>query len=225
MLFTFPLWIFQAIHIRKQAIRLPEIADLPTKDFGESKTHVVMLGDSVAAGVGVNHLHESLGGAVQRSLCNKLAQEVVLKVYAQSGDKIADLYEKLKETSLVHERFVVISIGVNDVTGFTSIKAWQQYLIKIINLINQHEQSHIVILGIPPMQHFPLLPYPLSTILGNRAKRLNEATLQVIKSYHHVHFLNVDINFDSTLFATDGFHPSAKSCRLLGEQIANIFIK
>lgn len=225
MFFTFPVWIFQAIHIRKQAIRLPEIKNLPTEDFGQNNTHVIILGDSVAAGVGVNHVNESLGGAIQGELHEKLADNVFLKVYAKSGDKIADLYEQLKERTFTHDKYAVISIGVNDVTGFTSVKEWQKYLIKILNMLNEHGQTHVVILGVPPMQHFPLLPFPLATILGHRAKRLNKATMQVINRYKHVDFLDINIDLDPTLFATDGFHPSAKSCRLIAKQVINFLIK
>ncbi len=231
MLLTAPIWLLQAIYVRKVAIRLPEANKtlFNSHQPSTSPTQFYVLGDSVAAGVGVECISNSLGGQVKLKLSTKLNKEIAWSVHAQSGDKISDLSRKIKLINITEDSFFLISIGVNDVTKFTSIEQWRNDLIKLLDVITQRKlqdsvnnQQKIVVLAIPPIEQFPLIPFPLSTVLGTRAKKLNKETSEIVSNYHRVHFLPLNVEVDPTLFAEDGFHPSSKGCRLLSQPVAEI---
>jgi lysophospholipase L1-like esterase len=226
-----PIWIPQAFYVKRVAIRLPEANRLIEKESQSAETsHLYVLGDSVAAGVGVDHINDSLGGQVWSSLGNKLDKKINWVINAKSGDKIEDLSGKVSAINISANSYFVVSIGVNDVTNFTSMNKWRRYLVNILDVVaeqNMYPESvqrpKVVMLAIPPMEKFPLIPFPLSFVFGSRAKALNAETKRITDLYEQVHFLPIVLSPEPSLFARDGFHPSAKGCTLLCEQVSNIF--
>lgn len=228
-----PIWIPQALYVKRVAIRLPEANRQFKNEIHSAETcHLYVLGDSVAAGVGVEHINDSLGGQVCSALGSKLDKKIKWVINAKSGDKIADLSDKVSVINISANSYTVVSIGVNDVTNFTSLNRWRRYLVNILDVVavqNMNPESlqrpKVVMLAIPPMEKFPLIPFPLSFAFGSRAKVLNAETKRITDLYEQVHFLPIDVSPEPSLFATDGFHPSAKGCTLLCEQISNILVE
>ena len=68
-------------------------------------------------------------------------------------------------------------------------------------------QAQIVLLGIPPMQAFPLLPQPLRAWLGGRSRRLEALGIAAAQRRDALHS-PIHIEPAPELFASDGFHPS-----------------
>lgn len=226
-LITFPVWFLQALYVRKVAIRLPEVSSKTLSNEREHEEQILVLGDSVAAGVGVNCINESLGGQVKHTISSLLDIDIPLTIHAKSGDTVADLKVKLDEIAIPNKAYCVISIGVNDVTRFTSRTRWRRDLISVFNKLfanNKYKNVKVVILAIPPIEQFPLIPFPLSQVLGTRVKRLNKETLKVVKAYPQASLLPLNVEDDPTLFAVDGFHPSAKTCSLLSHEVSSILL-
>ncbi|GAA5217446.1 hypothetical protein GCM10025776_22060 [Corallincola platygyrae] len=121
---------------------------------------------------------------------------------------------------------ILISIGVNDVTSLTPTQSWQAALEKVI----QHFSSRpsppaIVFCGVPPMQHFPLLPEPLKTALGLRARRLDSLLVKLTQTKPRCTHLPITISPEAELFSADGYHPSDQGYRDFAERLSNHIFK
>jgi lysophospholipase L1-like esterase len=89
---------------------------------------------------------------------------------------------------------------------------------------------HILFVSIPPLQLMPALPSPLNNFIGRMAQRLDKVLQKVVKDTptagnQHVHYLLA--NFEkagldkTTLFAKDGFHPSAFTYQNWAKNVVN----
>jgi len=71
--------------------------------------------------------------------------------------------------------------------------------------------SALVFAGIPPLDRFPALPWPLGAVLGARAARLQAAAQAAAREMNTICF-----DFPADLppggFASDGFHPAEDAC-------------
>lgn len=125
----------------------------------------------------------------------------------------------------------VISIGVNDVTGFTSLRKWRSNLTQIIEILKARYQcKFIVFTALPPMHEFPALPQPLRWVLGQKAKYLNAALLKLVNKYHGVNVLTLTLNpIDNSqsnnthnYMADDGFHPQVAGYHLWSNAVVKL---
>lgn len=125
----------------------------------------------------------------------------------------------------------VISIGVNDVTGFTSLRKWRSNVTQIIEILKaQYQCKFIVFTALPPMHEFPALPQPLRRVLGQKAKYLNAALLKLVNKYHGVNVLTLTLNpignsqshNTHNYMAEDGFHPQVAGYQLWSNAIVKL---
>ncbi|MEO1407668.1 MAG: SGNH/GDSL hydrolase family protein, partial [Pseudomonadota bacterium] len=64
--------------------------------------------------------------------------------------------------------------------------------------------------GLPPLQHFPLLPEPLRSVLGRRAAQFDEVLRDVLHARDRTYYVPMEFPLDPALMASDGFHPGPK---------------
>ena len=223
-LITSPLWILQGLIFKKVALRLPEAKGLDSAENidNEKQFDFLMLGDSVAAGVGIDHIDNALAGTIAKTWkSNKHSseQQIAWQVIGQSGLKIGDLVRLLEKRTLKANYFV-ISIGVNDAKGFTSIKEWRKQTTQLFNLLlEKSPNAKIIILAVPDMNQFPLLHLPLAKVLGDRCEQLNQVTQALITVHPNLIYQPIEMTVNKENFAPDGFHPSSSACQQLAKNI------
>jgi len=251
-LFLLPVLLLQGVWTRKSTLKLAEAAHPDAGKFGagEPKMTILGLGDSVIAGVGVEHLEQSLTAQVARSLAEKTGHGVSWQVQGKNGDRVSDLLARFKtrdaETDtelqfsaagdLIEEKlpgpgqdkrpdFVIISIGVNDVSHLTSLTRWHFEVTELIAELRECYGVPIVFLGIPPMGLFPALAHPLRFALGIRAAMLDKTIQRAAELLPDVLWIDARSFFHRDHMALDGYHPSASGCELMGDQIAAVLSK
>lgn len=173
-----------------------------------------MLGDSVAAGVGVADHRDSMAGRLAERLYQRTGRCVVWQVDARSGaesSEVAALARRSPDLELAD--LVVISVGVNDVKNLRSDTAYASGLQTLLEHVRSASRASIILLGLPPMERFPALPRPLADLLGARARRLDRVGARVAAEFPGV--IRVPLALGSIAevvrpFAGDGFHPSAE---------------
>ena len=80
----------------------------------------------------------------------------------------------------MHVDFVLIALGVNDSIEFHSSRRWATDLEKLIEAIRAAVGDvPILLAGVPPLDCFPLLPKPLSFVLGARSAALGQASVKL----------------------------------------------
>ncbi|MFD2166796.1 SGNH/GDSL hydrolase family protein [Thalassotalea euphylliae] len=202
-------------------MRLPEAngSRLMKSSSNCDQVELLITGDSVAAGVGIEQISEALAGQVVKEL-KTMGRATSYQVIARSGDKISDVIKHIETSETLPAKNIVISVGVNDAKGFTSSKKWIIQLSKLLALLDSRcPNAKVVLLATPPLEQFPLLPWPLSSVMGYRSSRLNTVSASIIKNHENGAFLPLEIQAEKVHFAEDGFHPSALSCNILAKNI------
>ena len=216
-----PLLLPQAVWVKRTTMQLPEA-------FGErmgycgsgNELKLLILGDSAAAGVGVDLQEEALSGQLSSFLGEN--HSVSWLLVANSGYTSKEVLNKLDYLKKDSFDFVLISVGVNDVTHFTSSTRWINNLTAIVTqLTSKFGAKKILFSSIPPMQFFSALPQPLRWWLGQRAVRLNKLLDSVTKQQAFTSTLTIDTPFQQEYIAKDGFHPSAITYRLWAKKAAD----
>ncbi|WP_269521093.1 SGNH/GDSL hydrolase family protein [Alteromonas sp. BMJM2] len=234
-----PVIIIQAIWVRKKTLRLPEpsgarqLKSEPSDSKSEDKKipfNVLVIGDSAAAGVGVSTQTDALTGKLYQTLSQSFGDPyaVSITLHARTGLTSSGIITLLKQAQNCRYDVAVVSIGVNDVTRFTSLKAWRSNLRQIHHCLLQQSLCKLVIYsGVPPMHAFPAIPQPLRFILGQRASLLNRVLASTVSMLPFSRLLQLNLfNFNgeaiAELMAEDGFHPSDVGYALWAEQIVTL---
>ena len=218
-----PVTAAQGLWLRGRAARLPGAAGERRGARGAGEDfHLLALGDSIIDGVGTGVIERSLPVQFATALAAQTGRRVVWRVDGASGRAIRDLLDRLEDPDHPEKADVVlISIGVNDVTGLCSSRRWRRSLHRLLAGIRARwPDARVVFAGLPSMEKFPLPPQPLRYALGLRAALLDRIAAAVVAE--HPGAVHVPTRIDPLHhdFCEDGFHPSAESCTLWARELA-----
>lgn len=220
----FPLLIPQALYVRKTAPRFAPADGPPSGSVGSGKqVRLLAIGDSIIAGVGANTLPNALVGQTAAALSSALdgcVQWQALGVSGYNSKKVlTELVPKMPEHSA---DFVIVSVGVNDVTGLTTMRQWRRNLKLLLGSIADHSPNAVVAAsGLPPMHRFPLLPQPLRAVFGMRSRSFDDALRNIVEELPNCRYVPLNFDPDPSQFAADGYHPSEESYVEYGRQVAD----
>ncbi|NEZ04439.1 SGNH/GDSL hydrolase family protein [Wenzhouxiangella sp. XN201] len=222
-----PLYWLQGRHVRRKT---PHLDEAPGERSGsvagpEAVMRIAGLGESPMAAVGLADQAESVVPRLAAEVASRRNRGVDWQTAARSGATIDFTRTRLLPLLDADPTDVVIvALGVNDCLRLSSVRRWRVELARLIDAIRSRlEPGRIVLAGVPPMQHFPALPIPLSAMLGLRATLLDAATRQFAESEDDV--LHAPMNFvehPDGLFCRDGFHPNARAHALWARQLADL---
>lgn len=222
-----PALLWQGKKVRKKILRMPE-PDGPRNGMIGSgpPLSLLILGDSSAAGVGTENQAQALSGQLTPRLAGRFTLSWTL--HAQTGWTTQDALDALDDVRGQAFDLAIISLGVNDVTTETGLKAWLKIYRQLVErLVSDHKVEKFIFSGLPPMGRFPALPHPLRWYLGQQAIAHDKAMGTLAKDIDGaVHLpLNFD-DMDESAVAEDGFHPGppiyARWARDLDETIRGL---
>lgn len=223
-----PILFFQGRIVKKITPQLPEAAGPRHGSAGEGKAmSVLILGDSAAAGVGVEYQNQALTGVVVSHLAQ--LYQVDWRLLAKSGHNTAQTIDMLQQ-ALANQhgmRFeaVVVSLGVNDVLSPLTVNKWirqQQALIELIT--RELNCRHLILTRVPPMGDFPVLPQPLRWFLGQRSQAFNRQLLRYAQREPRFTLLDFGHQLNCDAMATDGFHPGELIYKDWGKSVVNVLL-
>lgn len=184
---------------------------------------ILIVGDSAAAGVGVEHQDDALLGAILKDLQHDF--KIQWKLHAKTGDSTAKVIRAIEQLETEHFDVVISSVGVNDVTKLMPADIWIQKQKKLYAMIQQKFSPELVIAaGVPPMNMFPALPNPLAWLFGQYAKKMNQQLAKFVASQDSMQWIEYDIEKYRAMnleMAADGFHPSKEVYTLWGQEVAS----
>jgi lysophospholipase L1-like esterase len=217
-------WVIpQALWLRKTAPRFKPASGLTTGVVGDGDTvHLVGIGDSIIAGVGVAQTSEALTAQTAAHLVRFNGGAVRWQTFGLPGADTAQLCEiLLPQLPARKVDIFVISIGINDVTSIVRTRTWRNNLNTIFRALIVHSPAaRIVIAGLPPLRAFPLLPQPLRWVLALRADIFQQILADVCAQFAGVILAPLNVQPSPEQFAADGYHPSAATYAALGELMA-----
>ncbi len=219
-----PFLLPQALYVRSTAPRFAPAAGPSQGSSGEGKKmRLLAIGDSIIAGVGATELSKALVGRTAEAIASSLDCSVSWQACGVSGYKATDLLEELvPELPDDSADFVIVSVGVNDITGLTTIRTWRENVSLLLDKLRRHSpDSTIAVAGMPPMHRFPLLPQPLRATFGMRSRSFDEALMAIVDGHSGTVHVPLHFEADPASFAPDGYHPSEESYVEFGRHMAD----
>ena len=178
------------------------------------------LGDSVIAGVGLASTELTVTARLADRLNQYLGRAIDWRILGEDGAKISDTQRLLAATESGSFDWIVVSVGVNDVTGLTSLVKWQQGLLGLISDIRaRSSHATVVFLQLPPMGRFEMIPQPLRAVLGIRAAMLRQVVTWIVEAHRGVWMIDPSRLFDPAYMAEDGYHPNETAVDWIASEI------
>ncbi|MGI9233945.1 MAG: SGNH/GDSL hydrolase family protein [Woeseiaceae bacterium] len=220
----FPFLVPQALYVRRIAPRFAPAAGPAEGLVGDGKqTRLLAIGDSIIAGVGASEMRKSLVGQTATALATSRNCRVSWQALGVSGYNSTRVLERLvPELPGVSFDYIIVSVGVNDITGLTSIRKWRRNLSLLLGKLRAHSPNAVIaVAGMPPLHGFPLLPQPLRAAFGLRGRSFDEVARKVSERQHNSIHIPLDFEPDPNKFAPDGYHPSEEGYSEFGRHMAD----
>lgn len=186
---------------------------------------IALLGDSSAAGYGVERVEETPGAILASSVAEHAHRRVYLRDFAIVGAKSSDLEDQIDRALPIAPDVAVILIGANDVTHLLPPSTSVRHLAEGVRRLR--EAGIAVVVGTCPDLGTvkPIAP-PLKQIARSWSRRLAAAqTIAVIEQGGRTVSLGSILGPEfaaapALLFGPDQFHPSAAGYRALAGVMA-----
>jgi lysophospholipase L1-like esterase len=220
-----PVALPQGLRLRRTALRLPpaEGATGAVERPGSrlEPLRVVVVGDSVAAGVGLDHHDDSMAGLVARLLSELHDRPALWTVIGESGATAGQARMQVAgREELAAADVVLISIGVNDTKNLHPARRWRLELGQLLDdVLAAAPGADVLLFGIPPMDRLPALPRPLADFLGARSRAFDRIGREVAARRPRIRRIDGELEMRAELFASDGIHPSAVLHRLFADAV------
>jgi lysophospholipase L1-like esterase len=210
-----PLLALQAVGVRRTIPRLPEPEGPRTGRAGRgAPVRLLVVGDSSAAGVGVDRQSEALAEPLARQLAGAIGAQVQWRLVARSGVTTAQALELLKADEPWQGELAVVVTGVNDVVDQVPSRRAVDARSALANwLRNTAGVRHVVFAPLPPVHQFPGLPQPLRWVAGRDARRHDRALAAWAATRGDVSHVDFGLQLNRGVMARDGFHPGEPAYR------------
>ncbi len=171
----------------------------------------VMLGDSLAAGLGAGAAYNTPGAMLAQGMSNVLDQPVRLVNVSTVGARSADLGAQVDRALQVRPQMAVIIIGANDVTHVGRPQAAVAHLEDAVRRLRA-VGCEVVVGTCPDVGSVEPIPQPLRWVARRLSRQLAAAQMIVcVRAGAHVvslaDELGPEFEADRGLFDDDRFHP------------------
>ncbi|MEV0426689.1 SGNH/GDSL hydrolase family protein [Micromonospora sp. NPDC050495] len=213
----------QAIAARNRQYAQPELGLALRATVGRAGApplRLVLLGDSSALGVGVEHFEETIGGQLAHLLAEGPAGRLVhLSSVGVSGSRSTDLATQVAR-ALLGERpdVAVILVGANDATALARPGDAAAYLGSAVRRLRE-AHVEVVVGTCPDLGAVRAVDAPLRQVLAWSGRRIARAqTSAVLNAGGGVVDLATEtgpvFRADAGTLCHDGYHPSADGYRV-----------
>lgn len=197
------------------------LLDNPQK---EGAVKYVALGDSLTAGVGSDDAKSTIVYQIAKNLSKQYGKVEVVNL-GQSGATSEDLIAGQLPVA-VNEKpdYVTLLIGVNDIHDKVRVADYKKRLSYVLYELTTKTDARIVLMNLPYLGAFDVLPFPLSNVLDRRTRQFNKVIeelgyddrIKLIDLYTSSYkpFLE-----NPSYYASDRFHPSSEGYMFLGKII------
>lgn len=192
---------------------------------GGEPVDLLLLGDSLAAGLGATHRKETLGGRLAKGAARRTGRPVRLRTAAVVGSESPDLVDQLRRLpSHYRPHVAVIVVGGNDVTHRLPVATSIGHLEATIAALRERG-AEVVVGTCPDLGALRPVPQPLRGIVSRLSRRLAAAQAATARETGAV---AVDLrrtvgplfsDDPERMFSLDRFHPSALGYRRTAEAL------
>lgn len=218
-----PVYVWQGLKVRRATHRMPPPphAGHIGADGDEDALRVLIIGDSSAAGVGVEEIGQSLAGHLLDLLPQQVSRPVRIRIAGMNSatsDQIRDHVVPFLDHGPYD--YICLNIGTNDAKNFHSGRRFcRDFGTLLYALKAKWPAATIIWAGVLDMEHVPALPSPLNRILGIRS-RIIDRNGKILCSERGALAPVSNWRIIRENFASDGFHASAKGYREWAEGLS-----
>src|SRR4051795_4558446 len=183
---------------------------------------VALLGDSSAAGYGVERIVETPGAFLASGLATEADRRVHLRTFAKVGAQSCDLEDQIDRALPNDPDLAVILIGANDVTHRVRPSQSVRYLSDAVRRLVD-SGAKVLVGTCPDLGTVKPIPPPLKQVARSMSRRLAAAQAIVVVEEGGVavsvgSILGPDFAAaPAVLFGPDQFHPSGEGYRAVAE--------
>lgn len=175
---------------------------------------LAVLGDSSAAGLGVDQPDDLLGVRIARGLAEELERPVSLTTYARVGATTEGLASQVEQLLTTPPRLVLILVGANDVTSKVPTRACAALLGAAVTRLT-NAGADVVVGTCPDLGAIRPIPQPLRSVARSLSLALGKAQRIATEAAggHAVPLADLlspeFLTRPTEFFGPDRFHPSA----------------
>jgi lysophospholipase L1-like esterase len=232
-----PILLFLGLRARKRVPSLPPAwLNMNGETAGhEPVLHLLALGESSVAGVGISDHQFGLAGQTAASIHAKTGQKIKWQVVAKSGYTAQKGHKNLLKHIKAPVDLILVGFGANDTFEFNSPMTFKKNMHILITKIKATwPNTPILIANVPPVGEFPAVPRPLRKVMGRLVRLHSAAIADLPKTYEQVYFEHKPITFagfqarggkkyDLNEMFSDKVHPSELTYRIWGKEIADFW--
>jgi len=183
------------------------------KKYGDP-IDLLLLGDSIAAGLGAEHPRDTLGAHLARRLAKRTERSVRLRTAAVVGAESSMLAAQLESLPADYTAdLAVVVVGGNDVTHRVKVVDAVDDLAAVVRDLRE-EGTEVVVGTCPDLGALVLVPQPLRSLARLESRRLAEAQRAAVLGLGARAVSLGDVvgpfflSRPDEMFALDRFHPS-----------------
>jgi lysophospholipase L1-like esterase len=213
--FLTPIALLQGLWVKSRTPVLPPARGRRGRcgDAEGPATVIAGVGDSIIAGAGIQHQRDALTGQFARCWHEHSRQPAEWRAHGVNGATSAVILHRIAPHAPAADVYL-ISAGVNDAVRGIRSTQYAENLHGIVHILrDKSPRAMVVFVGLPQLEFFPALPWPLGAVLAQRTRTLQAAVRQIAQ-HDDAGLLCYD--FPPTMspenFASDGFHPSISAC-------------
>jgi lysophospholipase L1-like esterase len=175
---------------------------------------IILLGDSSACGLGVEHPHQTPGAMMAAGVAECAGRPVQLSSAAVVGAQTSDLHGQLDALGDIDADVAVIMVGANDVTHRVRPSTSVRHLDQVVRRLTA-QGSEVVVGTCPDLGTIEPVAQPLRYIARRWSRQLAAAqTIVVVESGGRTVSLGDILGPEfaaspAEMFGPDRFHPSA----------------
>lgn len=206
-----PVYVWQGLGVRKRTRRMPPPHNPGTLNFGngDEPLRLLILGDSSAAGTGVNDIAKSMSGMLPRFLHERSGQPVSARIAGMNSATCAQIRDHVVPHIEPRDfNYIALNIGTNDAKNFHTGKQFcRDFGTLLYALTARFPAATIIWSGVIDLEDAPALPRPLARILGIRS-RIIDRNGRVLCAERGALCPPPEWRAIPENFSSDGFHAS-----------------
>lgn len=219
-----------AIGLRKKitVARLPD-APMPWEGVidGPEPLRVLVVGDSTAAGCGVNERDEMLAARIAHHTSVATGRGAHWRAIGQNGHRSDEFIRDYLAEAVAHPADVIyVSLGANDALGVRNRRVASRNLVEIARALRDaNPHAAIALSSLPAFFRFTRLPEPLRSTLYRIAQGIERSTRLRLEKEDRIAMRRPPTAYPDDFFARDGFHPSPIGYDLWAQIIVEEFVE
>lgn len=176
--FALPVYIWQGLGVRRQTHRMAPPANPGTVGYGGTgrPLDILVVGDSSAAGVGVDSIEKCFAGALPRFLSEQTGRPVTARIVGMNSATSADIRDFVVPHIATRDfDYIALNIGTNDAKNFHTRRRFKKDFGTLLYALKaRFPAATIIWSGVLDMKDVPALPTPLNRILGVRSRLIDD---------------------------------------------------